>query len=170
MPRGLLAGLSSLWAAACSSSSTQPKLAPCTAASGGQVSLAVAADTAIDPTQSAGCAVFGPNASASAYEYLLIPQAVSGAPDDSSRFLLRGATVPAAAAPFAARLRSAAAIPAQQQFDLTLRRAGRGLGGRVGGRNRPPAAPPPLPTPPTGGGRPRPPHRWGPQKRRGRPP
>jgi len=153
MPRGLLAGLSSLWAAACSSSSTQPKLAPCTAASGGQVSLAVAADTAIDPTQSAGCAVFGPNASASAYEYLLIPQAVSGAPDDSSGFLLRGATVPAAAAPFAAPLRSAAAIPAQQQFDLTLRRAERDLASRVGVRHRPPAAPPLFQTPPMVGDR-----------------
>src|SRR2546430_650181 len=140
MPRGLLAGLSSLWAAACSSSSMQPKLAPCTAASGGQVSLAVAADTAIDPTQSAGCAVFAPNASASAYEYLLIPQAVSGAPDDSSGFLLRGATVPAAAPPLAASLgRPAPSIPVQQQFDLTLRRGGggparpRGVGEGEGG-------------------------------------
>ena len=66
MPRGLVAGLSSLWAAACSSSSMQPKLAPCTAASAGPVSLAVAAYTAIDPTQTAGCAVFGANTSGSA--------------------------------------------------------------------------------------------------------
>ncbi len=70
MPRGLLAGLSSLFAAACSSSSMQPKLVPCTGASAGQVSLAVAGYAAIDPTQTAGCAVFGPNASASPVQYL----------------------------------------------------------------------------------------------------
>ena len=101
MRRGLLAGLSSLWAVACSSS-TQPKLAPCTAASAGQLSLAVAGYTAIDPTQTAGCAVFGTNPSAAALQYLLVPQAVSGVPDDASGFLLLGATVPAAAARFAA--------------------------------------------------------------------
>src|SRR5256885_3466280 len=140
MPRGLLAGPLSLLAAACSSS-VQPKLAPCTAASGGQVSLAVAGNATIDPTLTAGCAVFGPNASGSAYEYLLVPQAVSGVPDDSSAFLLRGATLPAAAAPFAAaRGRPAPSIPVPQQFDLTLRRAGPGAG-------RPPGGPPPPPTP-----------------------
>src|SRR2546423_2047574 len=147
MRRGLLVGLAPLWGAACNSS-VQPKLAPCTAASAGQVSLAVAADTAIDPTQSAGCTVFGPNASASAYEYLLVPQAASGAPDDSSGFLLRGATVPAAAPRFAAPLRSSAAIPAQQQFELTLRRAGGGPGGRGGAPRPPPAPAPPFCGPP----------------------
>src|SRR2546430_17146583 len=136
MPRGLLAGPLSLLAAACSSS-VQPKLAPCTAASGGQVSLAVAGNTTIDPTLTAGCAVFGPNASGSAYEYLLVPQAVSGVPDDSSAFLLRGATLPAAAAPFAAaRRRPAPSIPGPQQFDLTLRRAGAGAGGPPGRPHR----------------------------------
>src|SRR2546430_8325748 len=139
MPRGLLAGPLSLLAAACSSS-VQPKLAPCTAASGGQVSLAVAGNTTIDPTLTAGCAVFGPNASGSAYEYLLVPQAVSGVPDDSSAFLLRGATLPAAAAPFAAaRGRPAPSIPVPQQFDLTLRRAERELASRAGVPNGPKA-------------------------------
>ena len=153
MPKGLLAGLSLLWAAACSSS-MQPKLAPCTAASAGQVSLAVAAYAAVDPTQSAGCAVFGPNTSASAYQYLLVPQAAGGVPDDSSAFLLRGATVPAAAAPFAASLRRPAqAIPIQQQFDLTLRRAERELASRVGALNRPRAAAPVARVPPAVGDR-----------------
>src|SRR3989440_12834718 len=153
MLRGLLAGPLSLLAAACSSS-VQPKLAPCTAASGGQVRLAVAGNTTIDPTLTAGCAVFGPNASGSAYEYLLVPQAVSGVPDDSSAFLLRGATLPAAAAPFAAaRGRPAPSIPVPQQFDLTLRRAGGGAAGPAGGPHRPPTAGPPHAAAPPLGGR-----------------
>jgi len=153
MPRGLLAGPLSLLAAACSSS-VQPKLAPCTAASGGQVSLAVAGNTTIDPTLTAGCAVFGPNASGSAYEYLLVPQAVSGVPDDSSAFLLRGATLPAAAAPFAAaRGRPAPSIPVPQQFDLTLRRAERELASRAGVPNGPQAAAPRIAAPPVMGER-----------------
>ena len=153
MPRALLAGLSSLFAAACSSSSTQPKLAPCTGASAGQVSLAVAGYTAIDPTQTAGCAVFGPNASASAVQYLLVPQAVGGVPDDSSAFLLRGATVPAAVPRFATIAGRTDAVPPQQQFDLTLRRAERDLAGRVGALERPQAAPPLSRAPPQVGDR-----------------
>src|SRR2546421_4617232 len=148
MPRGLVAGLSSLLAAACSSSSTQPKLAPCTGASAGQVSLAVAGYTAVDPTQTAGCAVFGPNASGSAVQYLLVPQAVGGVPDDSSAFLLRGATVPAAVAPFATTPGGTAALPPQQQFDLTLRRAGRAPAGPPGPPARARAPPPPPPAAP----------------------
>src|SRR2546421_4935357 len=153
MPRGLLAGLSSLFAIACSSSSTQPKLAPCTGSSAGQVSLAVAGYTAIDPTQTAGCAVFGPNASASAVQYLLVPQAVGGVPDDSSAFLLHGATVRAAAARFATIAGRTEAVPPQEQFDLTLRRAERDLAGRVGALQRPHAAPPLSRAPPQVGDR-----------------
>jgi len=153
MPRGLLAGLSSLWVVACSSS-TQAKLAPCTGASAGQVSLAVAGYTAIDPTQTAGCAVFGTNPSASARQYLLVPQAVSGVPDDASGFLLHGATVPAAAPPFAAALRSTApALPPQQRFDLTLRRAERELARQVGVLTRPEAVAPLARVPPMVGDR-----------------
>src|SRR2546421_12769981 len=123
LPRGLVAGLSSLLAAACSSSSTQPKLAPCTGASAGQVSLVVAGYTAVDPTQTAGCAVFGPNASGSAVQYLLVPQAVGGVPDDSSAFLLRGATVPAALVRLATIAPPTDAVPPPQQVGLTPRRA-----------------------------------------------
>jgi len=136
------------------SSSTQAKLAPCTGASAGQVSLAVAGYTAIDPTQTAGCAVFGTNPSASARQYLLVPQAVSGVPDDASGFLLSGATVPAAAPQFAAALRSTArALPPQQQFDLTLRRAERELASHVGVLNRPQAVAPLARVPPMVGDR-----------------
>src|SRR2546430_10958609 len=152
MRRGLLAGLSSLWAVACSSS-TQPKLAPCTAASAGQLSLAVAGYTAIDPTQTAGCAVFGTNPSAAALQYLLVPQAVSGVPDDASGFLLLGATVPAAAARFAAaRSGTAPGLSPQLQFDLTPRRAERDGGGPLGPPGPPPpvAPRPPRPPPPRG--------------------
>ena len=149
MPRGLLAGLSSLWVVACSSSSTQVKLAPCTGASAGQVSLAVAGYAAIDPTQTAGCAVFGANPSASARQYLLVPQAVSGVPDDASAYLLQGATVPAAAAPFAAApTGTAPAVPPQQQFDLMLRRAERDLASHVGVPTRPQAVAPLARVPP----------------------
>ena len=143
MRRGLVAGLSSLWAVACSSSSMQP-LAPCTGASAGQVNLAVAGYTALDPTQTAGCAVFSANRSASARQYLLVPQPVGCVPDDSSGFLLRGATVPAGVPPAvaAARFAPAQALPPQQQFDLTLRRAERELAFRASGEaalHRPPA-------------------------------
>src|SRR5207302_1557720 len=141
------------WAVACSSS-TQPKLAPCTAASAGQLSLAVAGYTAIDPTQTAGCAVFGTNPSAAALQYLLVPQAVSGVPDDASGFLLLGATVPAAAARFAAaRSGTAPVLSPQHQFDLTRRRAERELASRVGVLNQPQAAAPLARVPPTVGDR-----------------
>src|SRR2546430_15911626 len=144
MRRGLLAGLSWLWAVACSSS-TQPKLAPCTAAGAGQLSLAVAGDTATVPTQPAGCAVFGPNPSAAARQYLLVPQAVSGVPDDASGFLLLGATVPAAAAQLAAAPSGTAPVfSPQQQFDLTLRRGERAPARRGGQPRRAPGGGPPA--------------------------
>ena len=153
MRKGLLVGLSTFWAVACSSS-TQPKLAPCTAASAGQLSLAVAGYTAIDPTQTAGCAVFGTNPSAAALQYLLVPQAVSGVPDDASGFLLLGATVPAAAARFAAaRSGTAPVLSPQHQFDLTLRRAERELASRVGQPSRPQAVAPLARLPPMLGDR-----------------
>src|SRR2546430_12806191 len=91
---------------------------PCTGASAGQVSLAVAGYTAIDPTQTAGCAVFGPNASASPVQYLLVPQAAGGVPDDSSAFLLGGAVVPAAVARFATIAGRTDAVPPQPRLQL----------------------------------------------------
>ena len=76
MPKRLwVMGLSSLVTAACRSSpGTQPPLAPCTATSTGQVSLGVGAYASVDPTQTAGCAVFPANPAGSAIEYLVVPQ------------------------------------------------------------------------------------------------
>src|SRR6266496_1368340 len=117
-----MAGLSSILAA-CSSGGggTQPTLAPCTVASGGQISLGVAAYTAVDPTQTAGCAVFPSNATAGTVEYLVVPQSASTIPDDSQTFKLGGnplAAPPAPGAPLAAVAASVA-----QRFDLRLRLA-----------------------------------------------
>src|SRR5207248_5623033 len=106
-----------------------------------------------DPTQTAGCAVFGANASASAVQYLLVPQGVGGVPDDSSAFLLHGATVPAAVARFATIAGRTDAVPPQQQFDLTLRLAERDLAGRVGPLTPPRVAAPVSRVPPPVGDR-----------------
>src|SRR5437667_11498659 len=93
MPKRLWrVGLPSLLAAACSSSTpTQRPLAPCTATSGGQVSLGIGAYTPVDPTQPAGCAVFPANPVGSTIEYLVVPQSASTIPDDAQGFKL-GAT------------------------------------------------------------------------------
>ena len=144
-----LVGLSSLLAAACSSSNaTQPPLAPCTATSGGGIALQPAQYTAIDPTQTAGCAVFPTNATASPIEYLLVPQAASGVPDDSAAFLLRGAALgaaPPSAAPAGGRT---ASLPLQLQFDLNLRRAEQRLAAQSAHQLRPSAVAPARQTPP----------------------
>ena len=136
------------WAAACSSGEgTQPPLAPCTATSGGQISLAIAAYVAIDPTQTVGCAVFPANMTAATIEYLLVPQAASGVVDDSSSFLLRGAAVAAAAPPAAAPL--VAEVPGlQQRFDLSLRQAERQLALRFPAQGRALQAPSAARAPP----------------------
>ena len=42
--------------------------------------------SAIDPAQTSGCALFPANATGTAISYLVIPQATSGVPDDSSAF------------------------------------------------------------------------------------
>ncbi len=144
MPKGLWAmAVSSLLGVACSSSTPTPQqpLAACTATSGGQVNLGVAAYTAIDPTQTAGCTVFPANPSGSAgVQYLVIAQSASSAPDDSQAFKLGGnplAAPPLAGAPMAPRSSVA------QQFDLTLRRAERAIAATTPRRR--PAASPPIP-------------------------
>ena len=144
MPKGLWAvAVSSLLGAACSSSTLTPQqpLAACTATSSGQVNLGVAAYTAIDPTQTAGCTVFPANPSGSAsVQYLVIAQSASSAPDDSQPFKLGGnplAAPPLAGPPLAPRSSVA------QQFDLTLRRAERAIAATTPRRR--PAASPPIP-------------------------
>ena len=130
MPKRLWrVGLPSLLAAACSSSTpTQPPLAPCTATSGGQVSLGIGAYTAVDPTQTAGCAVFPANPAGSTIEYLVVPQSASTIPDDAQGFKLGGAPLAAPSAPGASLV---ASLGVAQQFDLRLRLAEREFAAQV---------------------------------------
>ncbi len=123
MPKRLwIVGLPSLLAAACSSSPvTQPPLRPCTATSGGQVTLGIGAYAAVDPTQTAGCAVFPANPLGSGIEYVVVPQSASSIPDDSQGFELGGKPLPAPPLPGA----PLAGPSVAQQFDLRLRLAER---------------------------------------------
>ncbi len=122
-------GLSLLVAAGCSSSTpTQPPLAPCTATSGGQVSLGIGAYTAVDPTQTAGCAVFPANPAGSTIEYLVVPQSASTIPDDAQGFKLGGNPLAAPSAPGASLV---ASLGVAQQFDLRLRLAEREFAAQV---------------------------------------
>src|SRR5437870_9984946 len=140
MPRRLwMVGLSSLLATACSSSpGTQPPLAPCKATSGGQVSLGIGAYTVIDPTQTAGCAVFPSNPAGTTIEYLVVPQSASSIPDDSQAFKLGGNPLAAPLPPGA----PLAGPSAAQQFDLRLRLAEREFAAQI---PRPLRAPPRAP-------------------------
>src|ERR1700704_2427595 len=146
MPKRLwMVGLSSLLAAACSSSpATEPPLAPCTAASGGQVSLGTGAYTAVDPTQTAGCAVFPANPLGSAIEYLVVPQSASSIPNDLQAFKLGGN--PLAAPPAPTPGAPLAGPNVAQQFDLRLRQSEREFASQV---PRPLRAPPRAPAPVT---------------------
>jgi hypothetical protein len=145
MPKRLwMVGLPSLLAAACSSSTaTQPPLAPCTATSSGQVTLGIGAYTAVDPTQTAGCAVFPANPAGTTIEYLVVPQSASSIPDDSQAFKLGGnplAAPPAPGAPLAGR-------SVAQQFDLRLRLAEREFAAQLPRPLRAPPRAPALVTP-----------------------
>jgi hypothetical protein len=136
-------GWASLLGAACKSSEAPPPpLAPCTAASGGQISLAVGVYTAIDPTQTAGCAVFQANAGGSLIQYLAVPQAATSTADDSQAFKLGGNPLAAPPAPVAS-LAPAIGPTTAQQFDFRLRLAERELAVRVPVALR---APPRVPT------------------------
>jgi len=137
-----MVGLSSLLATACSSSpGTQPPLAPCKATSGGQVSLGIGAYTVIDPTQTAGCAVFPSNPAGTTIEYLVVPQSASSIPDDSQAFKLGGNPLAAPRPP--APLASTFGPNVAQQFDLRLRLSEREFAAQV---PRPLLAPPRAPT------------------------
>src|ERR1041385_3186652 len=116
--------------------SPAPRASPCTATSGGQVSLGIGAYAAVDPTQTAGCAVFPANPAGSTIEYLVVPQSASTTPDDSQGFKLGGNPLAAPAAPGA----SLAAGPAVTlQFDVRLRLAEREFAAQM---PRPLRAPP----------------------------
>ena len=142
MPKRLWrVGLPWLVAAACSSSPpTQPPLAPCTATSGGQISLGIGAYTAVDPTQTAGCAVFPSNPAGTTIEYLVVPQSASSIPDDSQAFKLGGNPLAAPRPPVP--LASTFGPNVVQQFDLRLRLSEREFAAQV---PRPLLAPPRAP-------------------------
>src|SRR5437879_7976120 len=63
-----------------------PPLPPCT--SGTPLALSIGAYQSIDPGRVSGCIVFP--ATASATEYLLVPQSATGTPNDSQSFRLVG--------------------------------------------------------------------------------
>src|SRR5437899_12856746 len=89
------AGLSWLLVGCKGSDGTSPPLPPCT--SGTPLALAIGVYQSIDPGPVSGCIVFP--ASASATEYLLVPQSASGTPNDTQSFKLqRGALGPSAIA------------------------------------------------------------------------
>src|SRR5690349_13569086 len=139
MPKRLcVMGLSSLLAAACSSSgTTNPPLPACTASSGGHLTLAIAAYTAVDPTQTMGCAVFPSNSAGSTVEYLVVPQSGSTTPNDSEPFKL-GGTLLAAPPVSRALLAPLSGSSSAQAFDLHLRRTERELAAQVPGPLRAP--------------------------------
>src|SRR5436190_1652864 len=145
MPKRLwIVGLPSLLAAACSSSPvTQPPLRPCTATSGGQVTLGIGAYAAVDPTQTAGCAVFPANPLGSGIEYVVVPQSASSIPDDSQGFELGGKPLPAPPLPGA----PLAGLSVAQQFDLRLRLAEREFAAQLPRPLRAPPRAPALVTP-----------------------
>src|SRR5256886_2130966 len=147
MPKRLwVVGLPSLLAAACSSSPvTQPRLAPCTATSGGQVSLGLSGYMAVDPTQTAGCAVFPANIFGSTIEYPVVPQSAGSIPDDPQAFKLGG--TPLAAPPAPTGVTAGATPGVAQQFDLRLRQAEREFAAQIPRPLRAPPRAPALVTP-----------------------
>ena len=118
-----VAGLSWLLVGCKGSDGTSPPLPPCT--SGTPLALAVGDYQSIDPGPVSGCIVFP--ASAAATEYLLVPQAATGTPNDMQAFQLVGsALAPSAMASLvpAPGPASGAAGPAER-FHLFLRQAER---------------------------------------------
>src|SRR6266480_2835744 len=118
-----VAGLSWLLVGCKGSDGISPPLPPCT--SGTPLALAVGAYQSIDPGPVSGCIVFP--ASVSATEYLLVPQAATGTPNESASFRLVGsALAPSALANLVA---APAAPPAElspaDRFHLFLRQAER---------------------------------------------
>jgi hypothetical protein len=122
-----LAGLSSLLAVGCSKEPRLgPTLPPCTA-SGSAVNLVAGQHAAISPTAIKGCYVFPEAPAGSAVEYLLVPQAASGTPNDSQSFKLQATAL--ALAGIEAEFMAAEAVPAElspaDRFHLFLRQSER---------------------------------------------
>src|SRR2546428_9596177 len=147
------AGLSWLLVGCKGSDGTSPPLPPCT--SGTPLALAIGAYQSIDPGPVSGCIVFP--ASVSATEYLLVPQAATGTPNDTQSFKLVGsALTPSAMASLVAPPAPTPAAPGPaERFHLFLRQAGRSrahpvppqpqrpAGLQPAGEAAGPAAPPP---------------------------
>ena len=92
MKRWWLVGVSALLAACEKGNGMGPQLPPCTSG-GAQIILGLAAYQSVDPGPISGCTVFPANGSGSPIEYLLVPQAATGTPNDSQAFRLSGAAV-----------------------------------------------------------------------------
>ncbi len=84
-----VAGLSWLLVGCKGSDGISPPLPPCT--SGTPLALAVGVPQSVDPAPVSGCIVFP--ASPSATEYLLVPQAATGTPNDMQTFKLVGSAL-----------------------------------------------------------------------------
>jgi hypothetical protein len=141
---------------ACVRDSAGPGPLPSCGAHGTQLSLAVAADSSIDPATDSGCVTFAANTSADSAEYLVLPWSAGGTPQTSAPFMLRSAT------PSASILMSRVASPqtgsrsaAAQAFDRFLRELGRSRRYVLDGRSAPVASGMPRPSvtagPPTVG-------------------
>jgi len=115
--------------AACGGDSPTQASASCTAASAQAITLAVGDYVSIDPATNNGCVRFPANASTKdTTEYLLVPQSVASAPNDSAPFyLLNGARLLPATQSVRGNL--APPIPRRRsigaEFDAFLRRAAR---------------------------------------------
>lgn len=101
------------------SNSVDAHFRPCTAADA-QVSLAVNAYVTIDPATDAGCMVF-PATTATAAEYLLVPQITSGVPGQIATFRLAGDTILPAPAHAPAATPPVSDVGAAEAFHSFLR-------------------------------------------------
>ena len=114
---------------------TSPVLARCSASEATPITLAIAADTVIDPATDSGCVLLPANGSSTDnVEYMVVAQAAGGVPGDTAPFALRSASLVAGAPPTAMALRSARARRglAAVRFDRMLHqqeRLRRALGG-----------------------------------------
>jgi len=105
---------------ACNGDPVAPELAACHSTVQ-PISLAVAADTAIDPGPSGGCVIFAANTSATdSAEYLLVPQSAATDADVHSSFKLAGGA-PILSGSLVAAQRAAAPPSPVQQFHDRLR-------------------------------------------------
>src|SRR5437773_1885347 len=114
-----VAGLSWLLVGCKGSDGISPPLPPCT--SGTPLALAVGVPQSVDPAPVSGCIVFP--ASPSATEYLLVPQAATGTPNDMQTFKLVGSALAPSAMASLVAAPGPAPAPGLTQVDLDALRA-----------------------------------------------